>query len=168
MFRSATVGILLVSLGLFLFGCSPLSRGQGGTGYRDLILDAGEAPLQDVYTKSPRILDRYLYEIIREEESSLFIYFETRWQHRPPFEDEKKQGAVDARTRLTVEARLRRAAATAGASNLYTVKIVAENMVLPKESTEWGRIPNTDEYKAYVGQIAKDLENEFRLSIRRF
>lgn len=153
---------------VFLSGCSTLFKGDGTPIYRDLIVDAGEAPEHDVFVKTERILNRYIYETVRQEESSQLIYFETRWQYRPPFDDEKAQGITEARTRLTIQARPRRAATTAGGSNLYRVQIMAENMVQPEGNDEWVRMPNSDMYKAYIRKIAEDLKNEFRMSIRKF
>lgn len=153
---------------VILGGCSILYQAGEVSGYRDYSVNAGEGTMRDVYVKTARILNRYLYETVRQEESTQLVYFETRWQYRTPFEDEQAQGVAEARTKLTIQARPRRVAVTAGASNLYTVQITAENMVQLQDGNEWIHMTNTDKYKAYIRDIAKELENEFRMSMRRF
>ncbi|MFB0517524.1 MAG: hypothetical protein ACETWG_13105 [Candidatus Neomarinimicrobiota bacterium] len=168
MFRPIIFSVRLGAIALFLSSCAVLSVGGNASAYRDLTVGAGEATSRDIFVKAPRILDRYQYEIVRQEESSHQLYFETRWQLRSPLDDERLLGVVETRTRLTIQARPRRAAAVSGAANLYIVQIVAENMVRLSDHEEWIRIANTDMYKAYVRSVAEDLKNEFRMSMRRF
>ena len=151
---------------ILLAGCA----GAGGNEsvYRDITRPAGEGSLYDINTKTSRILNRNNYETIRNEQTDHLIFFETNWRYRTPFTDELSQGVVEAQTRLTVRARPRRAATVAGASNLYIVKLVAENRVLFAGNATWVTIPNTGEYRAYIAKMAKDLENELRMAIRKF
>lgn len=168
MLKSVPMTVRLMWVAVILGGCSILSQAGDVSGYRDFSVSAGETTMHDLYIKTARILNRDLFEIVRQEESTQLVYLETRWQFRPPFEDEQAQGIAEARTRLIVRARLRRAAVIAGGSNLYTVQITAENMVQLIGAEEWSRITNTPMYKAYIRNIAKELENEFRMSMRRF
>lgn len=164
---STTLLNSILVIATLMAGCASF-MGDDTTGYRDITLSAGGAPAHDVYVKTARILNRHMYETVRQEESSQMLYFETRWRYREPFEDEQAQGITAARTRLMVQARPRLAAVAAGGSNLYRVQIVAENMVRLADSQEWVRIPNSKMYTTYIRQIARDLEIEFRLSIRKF
>ena len=159
--------ILMAVIGCaMVLGCSTL--GRGAKTYRIVSQSAGEGTLYDVSLKTVRILDRFQYEIVRQENSAYMAFYETNWKYRLPFDDERAIGVVQARTRLTVRARPRRVATTAGTSNLYMVKMEAENMVLFADNGAWNVTPNTEEYMKYVRNIAKDLENELRMTLSKF
>ncbi|MCH8327029.1 MAG: hypothetical protein IID15_00710, partial [Candidatus Marinimicrobia bacterium] len=129
---------------------------------------AGEGSLFTVAEKTLRILDRYHYGTVRQESSQQLVYYQTAWRYRLPFDDELEKGVIEARTRLTIRARPRRAAAMAGASNTYAVKMLAENMVQMADTGKWTRMPNSKAYKAYIREIAKTLENELKMSLGVF
>ena len=162
----------IVSLGalLAIFVLLTSCTGTGGREavYNDITRPAGEGSLYDVNAKTSRILNRHNYETVRNEQSNQQVFFETNWLYRTPFRDEMLLGIVQARTKLTVRARLRRAAPVAGLSNLYIVRMMAENRVLFADNDAWRTVPNTAEYKAYINKMAKDLENELRMAIRKF
>ena len=161
-----TLQLALIAACTVLQGCA--AGGGGHEKYRNITRSAGEGSLINVYEKTSRILNRYHYETVRQEESQQLIYYETNWRYRIPFDDERNRGVVEARTRLTVKARPRRAAAMAGASNMYIVQVVAENLVQMDKDGRWIQMPNTEEYKSYIKEIAKALENELRMSLGIF
>ena len=165
---SFTSRLTLVAACVALWGCAAGAGGSGTETYKDITWRAGEGSMFIVNEKTLRILNRYNYETVRREDSQQLVFYQTSWKYRNPFDDELEKGVIDARTRLTVKARPRRTAAMAGASNMYAVQVVAENMVQMADTGEWTRMPNSEAYKAYIRDIAKALENELRMSINIF
>ena len=163
---SFTSRLTLVAACAALWGCA--AGGSRTETYKDITWRAGEGSMFIVNEKTLRILNRYSYETVRREESQQLVYYQTSWKYRNPFDDELEKGVIEARTRLTVKARPRRTATMAGASNMYAVQVVAENMVQMADTGEWTRMPNSEAYKAYIRDIAKTLENELRMSIGIF
>ena len=115
-----------------------------------------------------RVLSKYLYEIVRRERSSHQIYIESQWRTRLPFDDERGLGLSEARTRLIIRARPRRSGATAGGMDLFTVRLIAENMVRSAIDGDWERITPTDMFKAHIREVAEELDSEYNLMMRRF
>lgn len=161
----ATAALMTVIICTMALGCA---TGNGAKAYSIVRQAAGEGTLLDVNAKTLRMLDRFQYEIVRTENSGQMAFYQTNWKYRIPFDDERAVGIVQARTRLTIRARPRRVATTAGSSNLYMVRMEAENMVMFEDSEIWTVTPNTSEYVQYVRTLAKDLENELRMTLSKF
>ena len=163
---SFTSRLTLVAACAALWGCA--AGGSRTETYKDITWRAGEGSMFIVNEKTLRILNRYSYETVRREESQQLVFYQTSWKYRNPFDDELAKGVIEARTRLTINARPRRSGTMAGASNLYVVQMVAENIVQMADTGKWTRMPNSEAYKAYIRGIAKALENELRMSINIF
>ena len=126
--------------------------------------ELGTAALTDVQRQVPRVLNRHQYEIARDDASPSLLTIQTRWNARYPLEDEMSRGVVQARTRLTLTARSR--LRTGGAADVRVVELLAENMVLLADSTEWRQGFTTPMFQAYLDRIADELRTELRAGIR--
>lgn len=157
-------------LGVFMAaGCAGSSSGNKANipSPNNYTTEVGVATDFDFKEKTRRILDKYQYEIVRFEESSDMIYFETRWKDRYPFEDEDQLGISQARSRFILEARPR-TRGIRGSVKVFRITVIAENEALYLGSEEWQHVPMTSSYKKYVKRFAEDLRSEFRSGIRRF
>lgn len=105
------------------------------------------------------ILTRNLYVIEREQLETNMLY-ETRWQVRQPFEDERAQGATQAESRIIVRARPRSREA-----NIYTVSVTFENRIRTGDG-EWVDLPATPDFTKYAQDIAGELSRELAQGIR--
>ncbi len=128
--------------------------------------NVGNATPRDVEQRTPRIIERYHYIVVRRETSERRMYFETDWRQRAPFEDEAARGISSARTRIIIRARQRGGAA--GSSNLMTVDLIMENLALDERSGEWRQGVVTDMFRAYAKEIADRLKDEYIRGIRVF
>lgn len=142
-------------------GCAAGSgSGFGGPDmYRETL---GQASPHDFSRHTRRILERYHYQIERVDSTASLQVFRTRWRNRYPFDDELVFGAVDARTRLIIQARSRGGAGAGGASDLRVVNFTAENQVLIGDTNVWRHDILTDLFRDYVKEISGALKTEFR------
>ncbi|MFQ5674286.1 MAG: hypothetical protein ACE5G1_00185, partial [bacterium] len=154
--KSYLVTILGVFV-LFVAGCA--GSAVGGKQSTRYLSDVGVATSYGFKQQAERILiQKHHFRIQRTEESGNRLYFETDWQTRQPFQDEWKQGVVDARTRIILEARPH---VRTGASTTLKVKFVGENMLLFKKTGNWESGYVTQMCKNYFRKIALEFKTEF-------
>lgn len=159
--RQIRIIISLIIIGLFV-GCAGVSQDQ----YRDFRVSAGESNKTVIPEKLQRIIDTYLYEIVRFEESPVSMMWETGWRTRAPFADEMAQGITEAQTRLIFTGRPK--SGGGGSGSIFRVHLTAQNMVRIGYAGEWIRVPNTKQYSAYIREIAYSLKTELDMSQRVF
>ena len=157
---------ILVLFATVAAGCASAGGSSGGLGSRRFEQNVGNATARDVERRTPRILDRYHYTIVRHETSERRTYIETDWRTRTPFEDEAARGISSTRTRIIIRARQR--GATSGSSHLMTVDFIMENLALDEQSGEWRQGVATDMFRAYAKEIADRLKDEYIRGIRVF
>ncbi len=162
--RLGTPAILVLATALAA-GCASAGGSAGGLGSQ-FEQDVGDATPRDVERRTPQVLERYHYVVVRTETSDRRMYFETDWRQRTPFEDEVTRGISSVRTRIIVRARQRGGAI--GSSNLMTVDFIMENLALDARSGEWRQGVVTDMFRAYAKEIANRLKDEFTSGIRVF
>lgn len=159
---SKTTILILIS---FICGCAASSSG-GKISLISYSTNVGVATTFDFKDKTERILNKYQFQIERYEEYGDRLYIETKWKDRIPFEDEKKDGIIAARSRLIVKARPR--TRTGITVKLNQIQFIGENLVLFANRESWRPAPLTKMCKAYFKQCADDLKTEFRTGIRRY
>lgn len=158
--RVKHAGALVALVGLLLVGGCASTGGTGPTQSWDL----GLATPGDASQKSIEVFRNYRFEVEREE-GPPNIYILTRWQQRPPFEDEAALGAVLAQTRFIVEARARRR--NPQGEDLFTVRLRVENRLqLEGPTSEWVEQPLTDEFQTFASQVAGDIRTSLQSGIR--
>lgn len=141
------------------------SRGAAPMTYQ---LRAGAGTPRDIVVKSRQVLvERRGYQIERIETAGAILAIETRWKGRYPMKDEIDRGVVEAMTRFTLTARARQRQ-TGGLTDLRTVQLSADNMVLLADSLDWVRGFMTAMFKAYVEEIARELKTELETGVRTF
>jgi hypothetical protein len=146
--------------GLFLLAGCATAGGAGPTQSWDL----GLATPGDASQKSTEVLRNYRFEVEREE-GPPNIYILTRWQQRPPFEDEAALGADLAQTRFIVEARARRR--NPQGEDLFTVRLRVENRLrLDGPMSDWVERPLTEEFRSFATQVAGDIRASLQSGIR--
>ncbi len=160
-----TPAILVLATALAV-GCASAGGGSTGLTSRHFQQDVGNATARDVERRTPRILERYHYVIVRHETSERRTYIETDWRTRTPFEDEVARGISSVRSRIIVRARQRGGAT--GSTALMVVTFTMENLALDEESGQWRQAVVTDMFTAYAKRIANRLKDEFTSGIRVF
>jgi hypothetical protein len=120
--------------------------------------------LPDLDTKGRRILERHQFQIVRHD-GPPDVYYETQWQQREPFDDERALGAVRAQSRILLKARQRND--TWAKAVAYTVDFYLENQVR-HEGGDFTEVPATPQFTQYARRIASELEVEFRSGVRTF
>lgn len=149
---------------VILMGAACAARG-GPTTYR---VTAGSGTPHDIVRYASRILSRYQFEIERADTSAMQLIIETRWRSRYPLQDEIDAGVEQARTRLTLEARSRRRGVGGPGSDIRQVTITVENMVRLADTVEWVRGFMTPMFRAYIDQLADELETDLHSGVRVF
>ena len=157
------IGVIIILLAIgILLGCA--SSGKPRTNPTNYNRNVGTAYPLDMKTKTVRILNKFNYVVVRQEESFEQIYYETDWRYRQPFDDEIDLGIVDARTRLTVTATPR----TRVGTDLYNVRVRAETQVRFQDTEEFTVVPMSDLLIKYLNDISDDLKMELSTGIRRY
>ena len=133
--RASMSRLLLSAAVLALVGCAASGGGSNLQSYRDQL---GAATPGDLARETRLIFDRYQFEMERQDSSTTYQAYETRWLGRTPFQDELDSGVTEARTRLIVRGRARGGGGR-GAGDVRQVEFFAENMVQLAGSTEWTR-----------------------------
>ncbi len=159
-----TPAILVLATALAV-GCASAGGGSTGLTSRHFQQDVGNATARDVERRTPRILERYHYVIVRHETSERRTYIETDWRTRTPFEDEVARGISSVRSRIIVRARQR---GGAGSAALMVITFTMENLALYEDSGQWRQAVVTDMFRAYAKEIADRLEDEYTRGIRVF
>ncbi len=155
--KIATLIILLLIT--IIYGCASMRGTGAATTYTQSI---GNATEFDVKQKTHRVLvERYSFDIVRFTESSDLIYFETDWRERLPLDDEIALGVEATRSRIIIEARPR-------TRTYFTVRFNAETMGRFTGSDTWEYIKVTNDLRAYMRDIARDLERELDSGIRLY
>ncbi|MCH7575547.1 MAG: hypothetical protein IIA59_10540 [Candidatus Marinimicrobia bacterium] len=147
-------------ISIALGNCAALMDTDRPHTYQDLQINLGSASTKAVEQRTFWVLQRYGFILVKQELSPTRIYFETAWQIRDAFVDEAQAGAVSAETRLLLRAGPLRGAASTKVTN-RSVWLVAENRVHTGQG-EIGLSPAySDEFKAYIQEIAAALKSEY-------
>ena len=163
--RLGTAGILVTFTALAV-GCASAGGGSARLASGYFQQDVGNATARDVERRTPRILERYHYVIVRHETSERRTYIETDWRQRTPFEDEEARGISSVQSRIIIRARQRGGAV--GSTALMVVTFRMENLALDEDSGQWRQAVVTDMFRAYAKEIADRLKDEFTSGIRVF
>ncbi len=156
---TAPLGFLLLLLVVILPACA--STG-GSAIYRKDVGGGTESNAREIFE---RILGFNQYELDRVDESPNFR-MESRWRVRPPFEDERALGIVEAESRIILVGRLR---APSELGEQFAFTIVVENRARSQDGGPWISTANTDMFLAYARGIAEQVEEDFRtIGVRRF
>lgn len=164
MLKTSYLLSIILALVILLSCSSSMKKESLSTDYS---ANLGTATSYDFKEKTQRLLMRYQYELVRFEETSDQIYYETEWKNRTPFDDELELGIVEGRTRFTINAHPRGRIGVGGA-DLNVVRLFGENMVRYEGSDEWLRVPMSKMLRAYFNKFAEELKLEFRTGIRKF
>ena len=149
---------LMISIALG--NCAALMDAERPRPYQDLKINLGSASTKAIEQRTFRVLQKYGFILVRQELSPTRIDFETAWQIRNAFVDEAQAGALSAETRLFLRAGPLRGAASTKVTN-RSVWLVAENRVHTGQG-EIGLSPAySDEFKAYIQEIAAALKSEY-------
>lgn len=148
---------------LALAGCALAGSAHRQLTYRKALPNA---TANDLVEKTRLVLDRNGFLLERAEQST-YVFVETRWLGRYPFQDEIDAGVVEAMTRISVRGRPR-GRMSPGTVNLQISELTAENMVRLEGSLEWERGFFTPMFKAYIDEIVDDLSTELQRGVRVF
>ncbi len=116
-----------------------------------------------VSTAQDALLTRYGYRMNREVDTPEDVRLETSWKDVVTFADEQAAGYVAARVRIFVNARPRNRAA--GNASTFSSRMEAEFEARLSMGGNWEPVMITAEREAYLDEIAKYLENEFKAGV---
>ena len=160
--RRTSIKLVLPIAVLLASGCAAATSNGDGAISSTFRRTLARATPFDVSKYSRQILERYLYQLERSEETEFYVMFETRWKGRYPFEDEIAAGIQEARSRVTIRAR-----ATRGAGDgTGPVEFVAENLVLLEDGGGW--VPRVspmveDHFKEVADALRSELQTRIRV-----
>ena len=171
---------------IFIINCAG-SMGGKGDKYKSGL---GLVTTSDFTEKTERILQKYQYQILRNEQSSSELYIETDWKDHLPYDDEQEQLIVASRTRIIIRARPRSTTATqkgraeegasyedalraeqekeTGIAGVNTAEFSSEYMVQVEENPEWQRLKMSKSVQDHLKRIASELKMEFAAGARGF
>ena len=162
--RLSMVSLALPGAAALLVACATSGSGGSATTLREQL---GSATPGDLSRKTRLVFERFQFEIERQDSSTTYQVYESRWKGRYPLQDEVDSGVTEAMTRLIVRARARGGGGI-GSTDVRVVEFVAENMVRVGEEPDWRRDLFTPLFREYVGGIAEALRTEFLQGIRVF
>ncbi|MFC1492486.1 hypothetical protein ACFL6O_00885 [candidate division KSB1 bacterium] len=157
--------LLLAMLSAFILiqcaggGAATSSR----SGYKKSI---GDYRRMDIMDKSKNLLGKYGFEIEREEDGTAGdIYIETRWKVRTPFDIEKTDNVMSARTKIIIRARgTQRSVNMVEGERLFKAEFDTENEVMIQGQNEWVKQPYSEELTAYLKKLHEELAGELRFT----
>jgi hypothetical protein len=143
----------------------------GGAAFRQ---DVGNANRIDAYDLSVRIVDRFQYEVLREDTTANVLRIETHWQEREPFDDEAALGVTAAETRLVIDGRYRGVRDAGGVEGAaapeghFALRLAVDNRVRTADSSGWNESLSTQMFRDYAGRIAQDFQDDLsNIGVRR-
>lgn len=116
-----------------------------------------------VSTSQDALVTRYSYRMNREVNTAEDIRLETSWKDVPTFADEQSAGYTEARVRIFINARPRNRAT--GTANTFSARMEAEFEAQSSAGGNWEPVEITVEREAYLDEIARYLENEFKAGV---
>ena len=157
--------ILYICLLIFIISCAGSSTGEKPGDYT-YIANIGLVSDYDYADKTRLSLNKYQFQIEREENYGNRKYLETMWKYRNPYEDEAALSIAEVKTRLVLHStpRTRRESST----RLYKVQFVGEIMVRFRGIDEWKQIPMTEMCKKFFKNWALELKNDYSSGMRRY
>jgi hypothetical protein len=148
---------LIVLLVVLSTGCAGSGSGKSDTGGKSYSAQIGITYRAEFFGVTEHILlNKYQYQVGRQEEDPRQLYFETAWKERSVFADEVEMGITAAQTRIILRANARHI-------GQYKIQFYAENEYQYAASGEWRSGPMSKELKHYLSEIAGRLKHEFRL-----
>ncbi|MFC1492487.1 hypothetical protein ACFL6O_00890 [candidate division KSB1 bacterium] len=93
------------------------------------------------------------------------IYIETRWKDRVPFEEEKAEGIVAARTKIILRARpTQKALNFTSGQRMYRVTYVMEHEFMVGLDREWIKRPFCPKLEDYCRRIYDEYKSQLRFA----
>lgn len=160
------------ALGVMLWfgGCAAGNNMGGPRINREQDFDLGQPTPNSVQVRTPMVLQLNGYTIYRQESSPSGLVIETHWLQRDLFDDETTAGATAAKTRIIIRVGPSRRAnegKMVGFPYIPPVWMVAENKVYFLSDTTGGPTENSDEFRAYMQKIAKELKTAYKSDAMR-
>ncbi len=156
MVKSILFRCVLLFFLMFYIGCAGSGSGTNDTGRRSYHTQIGTTYYNEFFGVSRMVLvNKYQYNVVRSEESTMEIYFETAWKDRPVFADEAAMQITAAQTKFIVRAKPR-------ATGRFNIHLYAENQVRYMGSTRWEPALISDMLKNYLDEISGELRYEFK------
>ncbi|MCG8604187.1 hypothetical protein MJD09_04195 [bacterium] len=167
MLKSISVAGMLLVLAM-MPACAGSS--SGGIATSQYLTNVGLATSGDFRQETQRILvNKHNFVVQLFEESSGRVYFETQWQDRLPFEDEKEAGVTQARSRVILEGRSRIRGGTGWQAATLKISFKGENMLLFQNQDGWQvGSPMTPRCREYFKSIANEIKTEFATQVREY
>jgi len=109
------------------------------------------------------MIGRYRFSLRRREQQSQTVYYETLWIPRPPTEEERARGIMEARHRVIVEGRRASGGPLTGTDVQYRVDLRVENEVRTRTQREWA--PSRvfgEEIEQEMRRMVSDIQLEIR------
>jgi len=158
---------LALALGLMVSlaasGCA--SGGSGGGSSSTLRKDIGavmEAPLLEAREK---IFGKYSIPMLREEDTSRSIYWETQWMPREPTPEEVAEGVSESRNRIIIRGNF--VDQRLDGSVVLRARFDVENQVRSQMNPGWHPGPMPSSVEDSFEEIYEDFRLELRTGVIR-
>lgn len=172
--RFAIIAVLgLLSIGVGACGGGGATRGLAGAATRERMpTDSGTLLNQDIgavergtfsAALEKVLIGRYRFSLRRREEQFQSLYYETLWVLRPPTEEEREAGYLEARHRIVLRGRRAGSSALQGSAVKYRMNLRVENEARTRANSDW--------HAAGVlgGTLERDMRrvvSDFQLEVR--
>ncbi len=129
----------------------------------------GDYRKMHIRAKSRNLLGKYGFEIEREEgtedDDQGDIYIESKWKERVPFESEKADNIISARTKIIIRARsTNRSLNMTSGERIYKAEFSSEDMVLIRGQEDWTKQTMSPELMEYLEKLYDELAAELRFT----
>lgn len=164
-FRIAYNSLFIIVISLAITQCSSSNLTTNNNTYTLSLGDVEESGFQQLVRRVENI---YHYELERNEQyRSSEAFIRTFWKKSPPFSDDPTFKAEQVETRLI----LRSKSKNSQGYRMYSIKFIGEYralMSMKDGGKEFQKIPLTQEAEDYFKDIAYDLRDRVRGSIRGY
>ncbi len=155
----------VIIIGLFFTYCS------GGTtkSIRGFRKNMGDHLRDDIIDQSTKLFFKHGFEVERQEgvegETSGDVFIETKWKDRLPFDEEKADGIVAARTKIIIRARITQKALNFTSNQrMFKVSYTMENEFMVGLDREWVRRPLCSRLDAYCRRVYDEYKSQLRFA----
>jgi hypothetical protein len=109
------------------------------------------------------VIGKYKFSLRRREEQFQSLYYETLWVLRPPTEEEREVGTLEARHRIVIQGRRAGSGALRGSAVTYRMNLKIENQARTRDNSDWHE---ADLLGGTVEEEMRRMVSDFQLEVR--
>jgi hypothetical protein len=129
----------------------------------------GDHLRNDIIEQSTKLFAKHGFEHERQEGDEFNdagdIYVETRWKDRAPYDEEKEEGIVAARIKITIRARPTEIVVNfTSHERMFSVVYTMEHEVMVGFDREWVKRPFCPKLEEYTNRIYDEFKSQLRFA----